>query len=79
MKVKVENLERYTATLTVEEITTLRKCCNLLQVLNEALPYNEDVDKAFYYMTNILDSISSNSLFFAEFLAKEKTKEKEIS
>ena len=79
MKVKVENLERHAATLTVEEITVLRKCCNLLQVLNEAVPYNEDVDEAFHYMTNILDSISSNSLFLAEFLVKEKTKEKEIS
>lgn len=79
MKVKVENLERHTVTLTVEEITAFRKCCNLLQMLNEAVPYNEDVDEAFYYMTNILDSISSNSLFLAEFLVKEKTKEKEIS
>lgn len=79
MKVKVETLEKHTATLTVEEITTFRKCCNLLQVLNEAVPYNEDVDEAFHSISNILDSISSNSLYLAEFLVKEKTKEKEIS
>nr|DAI81428.1 MAG TPA: hypothetical protein [Caudoviricetes sp.] len=79
MKVKVENLERHTVTFTVEEITILRKCCNLLQELNETTPYNDDIDQAFYYMTNVLDSISSNSLYLAEFTVKEKAEEKEIS
>lgn len=78
MKVKIENLERHIVTFTVEEITILRKCCNLLQKLNETTPYNEDVDQAFYYMTNILDSISSNSLYLAEFSVEEKTEEKEV-
>lgn len=78
MKVKIETFERHTATFTAEEITTFRKCCNLLQELHGLVPSNEDIDEAFYYMTNILDSISSNSIFLAEYITKEKTEDKEV-
>lgn len=78
MKVKVETLERHTATFTVEEVTTLRKCCNLLQKLHELIPVDEDIEEAHYYMTNILDFISSNSIFLAEYIVKEETEEEEV-
>ena len=78
MKVKVETLERHTVTLTAGEITTLEKCCNLLQKLHELVPVDEDIDEAFYYMNNILGSISSNSIFLAEYIVKEETEDKEV-
>ena len=78
MKVKIETLERHTVTLTAGEITTLEKCCNLLQKLHELVPVDEDIDEAFYYMNNILDSISSNSIFLAEYIVKEETEDKEV-
>lgn len=78
MKVKVETLERHTVTLTAGEITTLEKCCNFLQKLHELIPVDEDIDEAFYYMNNILDSISSNSIFLAEYIVKEETEDKEV-
>ena len=78
MKVKVETLERHTVTLTAGEITTLEKCCNLLQKLHELIPVDEDIDEAFYYINNILDSISSNSIFLAEYIVKEETEDKEV-
>lgn len=78
MKVKIENLERHTVTFTVEEITILRKCCNLLQRLNEITPCDEDIEEASYYMNNILDSISSNSISLAEYIVKEKTEDEEV-
>ena len=77
MKVKVETLERHTATFTVEEITTLEKCYNLLQKLHELVPVDEDIEEASYYMNNILDSISSNSIFLSEYIIKEKTEDEE--
>lgn len=78
MKVKVETFERYTATFTAEEITTLRKCCDLLQELHELVSIDEDIEEALYYMTNILDFISSNSIFLAEYITKEETEDKEV-
>ena len=78
MKVKVETLEGHTVTLTAGGITTLEKCCNLLQKLHELVPVDEDIDEAFYYMNNILDSISSNSIFLAEYIVKEETEDKEV-
>lgn len=78
MKVKVETLEIHTVILTAGEITTLEKCCNLLQKLHELVSVDEDIEEASYYMNNILDSISSNSIFLAEYIVKEKTEDKEV-
>lgn len=78
MKVKVETLERHTATFTAEEITTLEKCCNLLQKLYELVPIDKDIEDASYYINNILNSISSNSIFLAEYIVKEETEDKEV-
>lgn len=78
MKVKIETFERHTVTFTEEEITTLRKGCDLLQELYGLASIDEDIEEAFYYMTNILDSISSNSIFLAEYVTEEKTEDKEV-
>ena len=78
MKVEIETFERHTAIFTAEEITTLRKCCDLLQELHELVPIDEDIEEAFHYMTNILNSISSNSIFLAEYITKEETEDKEV-